>query len=103
MLGPVRGAAIKLDGDAEVAAGLHIGEGLETCMAARALGFKPVWAVGSAGAIRTFPVLPGIEALSILRETDDNGANERAAQACAHAGRRPRAKSCLLRRCLLAT
>ena len=37
MLGRVRGAAIKLDGDAEVAEGLHIGEGLETCMAARAL------------------------------------------------------------------
>ena len=55
MLGPVRGAAIKLDGDAEVAEGLHIGEGLETCMAARALGFKPVWAVGSAGGIQTFP------------------------------------------------
>ena len=52
-------------------------------MAARALGFQPVWAVGSAGGIRTFPVLPGIGALSILRETDDQGANERAAHTCA--------------------
>ena len=83
VLGPVRGAAIKLDGDAEVVEGLCIGEGLETCMAARALGFKPVWAVGSAGAIQTFPVLPGIDALSILLETDDDGANERAALECA--------------------
>jgi hypothetical protein len=42
-----------------------------------------VWALGSAGAIQTFPVLPGIDALSILLETDDDGANERAAQECA--------------------
>ena len=83
MLGRVRGAAIKLDADGEVCEGLHIGEGLETCMAARSLGFKPVWAVGSASAIRTFPVLPGIGALSILLETDDQGANAHAARACA--------------------
>jgi phage/plasmid primase-like uncharacterized protein len=55
MLGPVRGAAIKLDGNADVTEGLHIGEGFETCMAARALGFKPTWALGSAGAIQAFP------------------------------------------------
>ena len=52
-------------------------------MAARALGFKPTWAVGSEGGIRTFSVLPGVEALSIFLETDDQGANERAAKECA--------------------
>jgi hypothetical protein len=83
MLGRARGAAIKLDADGEVCEGLHIGEGLETCMAARTLGFKPVWAVGSAGAIGTFPVLPGIGALSIFLESDDQGANAHAARACA--------------------
>ena len=83
MLGRVRGAAIKLDGDAEVAEGLHICEGFETGTAARTLRFKPVWAVGSAGGIQKFPVLPGVEALSIFLETDDQGANERAAQKCA--------------------
>jgi putative DNA primase/helicase len=83
MLGRVRGAAVKIDDDGAVAEGLHIGEGLESCLAARALGFRPVWAVGSAGGIRNFPVLPGIGALSILRETDDQGANEHATNACA--------------------
>lgn len=83
MLGRIRGAAIKLDSDADVAEGLHIGEGLESCMAGQALGFRPVWAVGSAGGIRTFPLLPGIEALAIFGETDDRGANEDATRVCA--------------------
>ena len=37
-LGPVAGAAIKLDADEDVLGGLHIGEGIETCLAARMLG-----------------------------------------------------------------
>jgi putative DNA primase/helicase len=82
-LGPVGGAAIKLDGDAEVTHGLHIGEGIETCLAARMLGLKPAWALGSAGAIASFPVLSGIECLSILREHDE--ANARASDACSAA------------------
>ena len=78
-----RGAALKLDADATVTLGLHIGEGLETCLAARLAGFRPVWALGSASAIAAFPVLPGIEAITVLGEVDDGGANHRAAQACA--------------------
>ena len=83
MLGRVRSAAIKLDGDEAVELGLHIGEGVETCLAARLAGFRPVWVLGSAGAIATFPVLSGIEAITILGEVDDGGANQRAAQLCA--------------------
>ena len=56
--------AIKLDADENVEQGLHIGEGIETCLAGRQLDFKPCWALGSAGAIRGFPVLSGIEALT---------------------------------------
>ena len=82
MLGPVKGAAIKIDADQDVEQGLSIGEGFETCLAARMLGFRPVWALGSAGAIADFPVLAGIDALTILAETDDRGANERAARRC---------------------
>jgi putative DNA primase/helicase len=44
------------------------------------LGLRPAWALGSAGAIAAFPVLGGVEALSLLREHDD--ANARAAIAC---------------------
>jgi hypothetical protein len=83
MLGRAKGAAIKLDADEGVTFGLHIGEGIETCLSARLAGFRPVWAVGSAHAIATFPVLPGIEAITMLGELNDGGANHRAAQACA--------------------
>jgi putative DNA primase/helicase len=76
-LGPVAGAAVKLDADEDVLGGLHIGEGVETCMAARQMGFRPAWALGSAGAVGRFPVLDGIEALTILAENDE--ANARAA------------------------
>lgn len=80
-LGPVGGAAIKIDADDEVTSGLHIGEGVETCMAAHQLGLRPCWALGSAGAIAAFPVLRGVEALTILAEHDD--ASARAVDACA--------------------
>jgi CHC2 zinc finger/Toprim domain len=69
-LGPVGGAAVKLDPDEEVLGGLHIGEGIETCLAARQLGLRPTWALGSKGAIGSFPLLAGIESLTILAEPD---------------------------------
>ena len=79
-LGRVAGAAIKLDPDENVLSGLHIGEGVETCLAARQIGLKPAWALGSCIAIGAFPVIAGVEALSILREHDE--ANERNADLC---------------------
>jgi putative DNA primase/helicase len=83
MLGRAKRAAIKLDADENVALGLHIGEGLETCLAARLAGFRPVWALGSASGIAAFPVLTGIEAVTVLGEVNDGGANHRAAHVCA--------------------
>jgi putative DNA primase/helicase len=79
-LGPTGGAAIKLDSDENVLGGLHVGEGVETCMAARAFGLRPAWALGSAGAIAAFPVLSGIECLTLLAEHDE--ASARAIQSC---------------------
>jgi hypothetical protein len=80
MLG--RTGAIKLDDAADVVSGLHVGEGIETCLTARQLGFRPVWALGSAGAIRVFPALAGIEAISVIEENDE--ASRRAsAELCA--------------------
>ena len=55
MLGVAAGAAIKLDADDAVTHGLAIGEGIETCLTARQLGLRPVWALGSAGAIAPSP------------------------------------------------
>jgi putative DNA primase/helicase len=83
MLGRARDAAIKLDADETVTLGLHIGEGIETCLTAWLTGFRPVWALGSAGAIAAFPVLAGIEAITVLGEVGDGGTNHRAAQTCA--------------------
>jgi hypothetical protein len=83
MLGRAKGAAIKLDADETVTLGLHIGEGFETCLAARLAGFRPVWALGSVSGIAAFPVLAGIDAITILGEVNDDGANYSAAQACA--------------------
>lgn len=51
MLGVAAGAAVKLDADRLVTNRLHIGEGVESCMSAQEMGFRPTWAVGSAGAI----------------------------------------------------
>lgn len=82
MLGRAAGAAIKLDPDETVTTRLVIGEGCETGLAARVMGLRPTWALGSAGAIRTFPVLSGIEVLVILCEADDGGTNEAAAREC---------------------
>ena len=97
MLGPVGGAAVKLHAD--IANALVIGEGVETCMAARqvmAMGeLEPaaVWALGSAGAIANFPVLPDIRTLRLLAE-NDNGTNAKAVDLCGlrwhAAGRRVR-------------
>ncbi len=78
MLGPVAGSAVKLD---PVGKALVIGEGIETAVAARQLGFSPVWAVGSAGAIEKFGPVDGVNRLVILGE-NDNGANRKAAAAC---------------------
>jgi Toprim domain len=68
MLGIVRGAAVKLDPINSKK--LCIGEGIETCMAARQMGLTPAWALGSAGGISFFPVIPGIRTLTILGEPD---------------------------------
>jgi putative DNA primase/helicase len=80
MLGPARDAAIMLDPDEAVSSGLVVCEGIESGLAGRQLGWRPVWALGSAGAIGRFPVLSGIECLTILAELDDTGANMRAVQ-----------------------
>lgn len=79
-LGPVGGAAVMFDPSDSVTHGLFVGEGVETAMAARQLGLKPCWALGSAGSIAAFPVLSGVECLTLLAENDD--ASKRAIEQC---------------------
>jgi putative DNA primase/helicase len=77
MLGLVHRAAAKLD---LVATTLIIGEGVETCMAARQcmatgdIERAPIWALGSVGAISFFPVLDGVRRLIILGESGEASA-----------------------------
>jgi len=80
MLGPTRGCAIKVDADENVHEGLIVGEGLETVLAGRQLGYRPAWALGSAQAIANFAILNGIEALTILGENDS--ASQQAIEKC---------------------
>jgi len=93
MLGLVHRAAVKLD---PIGNTRTVGEGIETCMAARQLMSAgeleraPVWALGSVGAISFFPVLEGVKRLIILGETGK--ASAEAIRICGrrwqHAGRR---------------
>jgi putative DNA primase/helicase len=82
MLGPVAGCAVKLSPDEDVEQGLAVAEGIETALGAMALGCRPIWAVGSAVAIAKFPVLAGVDALTIVTDHDKNGTGQRAAQEC---------------------
>ena len=79
MLGVVHRAAVKLD---PVGDTLHVGEGVETCLAARILGHAPTWALGSVGMIAQFPLVDGVACLRILSENDSASAS--ASKLCAN-------------------
>ena len=70
---------IRLSEDADVLEGLHLAEGLESALSAMSKGFRPMWATGSTALMRSFPLLGGIEAISVVADNDANGAGERAA------------------------
>jgi putative DNA primase/helicase len=80
MLGPAGGTAIMLTPAAET---LAVGEGIESALSAKQLGFGPgVWAMGSAGALGRLPVLDGVQRLVLLEERDSASAN--AVSDCGH-------------------
>jgi hypothetical protein len=74
---------IRLSEDADVLEGLHIAEGLETALDVMAEGFRPCWSTGSTAIMAKFPVLSGLEALTIIADHDLNGAGLRAASEAA--------------------
>jgi hypothetical protein len=71
---------VRLSPDEDVTSSLFLAEGLETALTAMALGFTPTWSTGSTSPMQSFPVLPGIECLTIFADHDPNGAGERAAE-----------------------
>jgi hypothetical protein len=76
---PKRGGVIRLWPDDAVTHGLAIAEGIETALSV-AHAFTPVWAAVDAGNLAAFPVLAGIECLTIFADRDEAGLT--AARAC---------------------
>jgi putative DNA primase/helicase len=81
-LGPKTGTAIKLSDNADVTNRLTVGEGCETVLAGMALGYMPAWALGDAGELAAFPVLAGIESITVLVDNDQSGTGQDAALKC---------------------
>lgn len=79
--GRAKGAAVLLSEFDEPTEGLILCEGVETGIAIYQSGLRPIWACGGAGTLATFPVLGGIEALTIAADADEPG--QRAAKALA--------------------
>jgi len=77
-----QGGCIRLSPDDDVTTGLGLAEGIETALAVmHRLDWRPVWATVDAGNMARFPLLDGIEALTLFADHDAAGLN--AAQACA--------------------
>jgi len=80
MLG--RRGVVRLTPDEEVTLGIGIAEGIETSVAImQRLGWRPVWAATCAGAVSTFPIISGLDAITIFADSDPAGM--RAAETCA--------------------
>jgi putative DNA primase/helicase len=76
-----KGGVVRMSRDDETLAGLHLVEGLESGLALMAEGFRPCWSTGSAWVMAEFPILAGIEALTVFADNDKNGAGLRSARA----------------------
>ena len=81
MLGRCSGAAIMLTAAADVTTTLGLSEGIENGLTAITRGWTPIWAAGSAALMQGFPVLRGVEALTLYADPGDAGVE--AAQRCA--------------------
>lgn len=80
MLGPCEHAAVKLSSHSAcfpsplgLCAKLHVAEGIETALAAMMLGYAPMWALGSAGAIERFAVIEDVLELCVCADHDKVG------------------------------
>lgn len=87
------GGCIRLSPDDEVTLGLGLAEGIETALAVMRMGWSPVWATVDAGNLKSFPVLPGIEALTVFADHDPAGLD--AARACARRWREAGREVCI--------
>jgi putative DNA primase/helicase len=72
-LGPTKGTAWKLTPDEDVTTGLGIAEGHADALAALNDGFAPMWATAGTPGMAAFPVLNGVEALTIFCDLNTPG------------------------------
>jgi phage/plasmid primase-like uncharacterized protein len=80
---------IRLSPDDEVGTGLHICEGIESALSLMQMGFCPMWAAGSTSQLKSFPVLAGVECLTIVADNDiADEAGRQASQLAARETRR---------------
>lgn len=71
---------IRLSPEDAVTLGLGLSEGIEDGLSVLLSGWSPIWAAASAGGIERFPILAGIEALTLFADADAAGMT--AAAAC---------------------
>ena len=64
------GGVIRLSPDDEVTHGVGIGEGIETCLTVLSAGWGPIWCCVDAGNVKGFPVLDGIDAVTVFGDYD---------------------------------
>jgi hypothetical protein len=84
--GRVSGGAVMLSDFADVTMGLTIAEGVETAIGVLMDGLAPAWALCGASNLAKFPVLAGIDALTVAADT--GAAGQTAAQEVAARWRR---------------
>lgn len=72
---------VRLSQDAEVTYGLGISDSIEDALAVLISGWRPIWACTADGGVARFPVLSGIDALTIFPDGDEPGM--KAANTCA--------------------
>ncbi|AUX76289.1 DUF7146 domain-containing protein [Sinorhizobium fredii] len=73
-LGPSRRQVIKLYEDISLG-GVGITEGVEKGLALAASGWRPIWVTCGTSTMRTFPLLPWMEFLTVFCDRDDPGRN----------------------------
>ena len=66
------GGVVRLWPDEELTHGLAIAEGIETALSA-SFGFSPIWSLIDGQNLSNFPVLQGVEALTIIADNDNAG------------------------------
>ncbi|MBB2672760.1 UNVERIFIED_ORG: hypothetical protein GGE44_002315 [Rhizobium esperanzae] len=71
-LGPSRGQVVKLYQDTSLG-GIGIAEGIEKGLALAASGWNPIWVTCGTSTMRSFPLLPWMEALTVFCDADDPG------------------------------